>query len=148
MTGVEQRHEPGFFCYIDGLEVPFKNFGRAGVFGAPVDNVSVKRADVPAGTPEVSGDRPTPADLVLVPATAVQRFARWTWTVEFEGVEYVAYEARGREALIGTTDSRLVWGDEWDGDSREGWQRWVDTEGLKVTAHEHPINPGGSTVGS
>ncbi|UTT51302.1 hypothetical protein [Microbacterium maritypicum] len=132
-------HPPGLFGHIGGVEVALLTITRAGTFGAPVDYVTARRADVPAGTPEVSVDHAGPAELIRVPISVVDQLARWWWTVRLNGGEYQASQMRDGKVLIGTTDSRFVWGAGWDGNVRDGWQRWVDAEGLDATATRHPL---------
>lgn len=70
-------HPPGLFGHIGGVEVALLTITRAGTFGAPVDYVTARRADVPAGTPEVSVDHAGPAELIRVPISVVDQLARW-----------------------------------------------------------------------
>lgn len=137
----EQRktHPPGLFGHIGGVEVALLSVARAGTFGAPVDYVTAHRVDVPAGTPEVAVDRAESADVIRVPMSEVEQLYRWTWTVRLDGGEYEARLMRDGQVLIGTFDSRFVWGDGWDGNVRDGWQRWIDAEGLDATAIRHGV---------
>lgn len=139
MTEHSTAHPPGLFGHIGGVEVALLSITQAGTLGAPVDYVTARRADVPAGTPEVSVDRADSADLIRVPVSVVDQLARWWWTVRLDGGEYQASQMRDGQVLIGTSDSRFVWGDGWDGNVRDGWQRWVDAEGLDATATRHPF---------
>ena len=134
-----KAHPPGLFGHIGGVEVALLSFARAGTFGVPVDYVTARRADVPAGTPEVAVDRPDSCDVIRVPMSEVEQLSRWTWTVRLDGGEYEASQLRDGQVLIGTFDSRFVWGDGWDGNVRDGWQRWIDAEGLDVTATRHEV---------
>lgn len=58
-------HPPGLFGHIGGVEVALLTITRAGTFGAPVDYVTARRADVPAGTPEVVRSGPCHAGWAL-----------------------------------------------------------------------------------
>ena len=143
-SGSMRPHPVGLFGYIDGTEVEFLSSADAGVFGVPVEYVTARREGVPKGTPEVSGgDRPPAGDVVRVPRSAVEGLARWTWTAVLDGREYPVHAVRDGRAAIETFDSGRVWGDEWDGNARDGWVRWVDIGELAVTAHRHPLRASG-----
>ncbi|WP_218681989.1 hypothetical protein [Microbacterium sp. BF1] len=71
MTEHSTAHPPGLFGHIGGVEVALLSITQAGTLGAPVDYVTARRADVPAGTPEVSVDRADSADLIRVPISVV-----------------------------------------------------------------------------
>lgn len=139
MTEHSKAHPPGLFGHIAGVEVALLTIARAGTFGAPDDYVTARRADVPAGTTELSVDRPDVVDVIRVPMSEVEQLSRWTWTVRLDGGEYEARQMRDGQVLIGTFDSRFVWGDGWDGNVRDGWQRWIDAEGLDVTPMRHGV---------
>lgn len=66
MTDPSKPHAPGLFGYINGIEVQFSNPRHAGEFGSTVATVTARRADIPAGTPEVMDDRSVAADLMVV----------------------------------------------------------------------------------
>lgn len=139
--GSAAPHPVGLFGFIRGTEVEFLAAATAGTFGVPVDYVTARRDAVPPGTPEVSDDRPAPDDLVRVAASEVDDLVRWTWTAVLDGAEYGVQAVRDGRAAIVTRDSRLVWGDGWEGNVRDGWARWVDVDDLEVTAHRHPALP-------
>ena len=136
---VEPPHPVGLFGRIGGREVELISSGLAGAFGIPVDFVSARRSDVPEGTPEVTGHAPARDDIICVPRSAVDDLVRWTWTAVLDDAEYAVEAVRDGRAAIVTRDSRLVWGDGWDGNSRDGWARWVDVDDVRVTAHRHPL---------
>ncbi|GAA2442936.1 DUF6301 family protein [Agromyces soli] len=139
------RHEPphpvGLFGRISGREVELLSSGPAGALGIRVAFVSARRSDVPEGTPEVTGSAGARDDVICVPRSAVEDLVRWTWTAVLDGAEYGVQAVRDGRAAIVTRDSRLVWGDGWEGDARDGWARWVDVDDVEVTAHRHPIPP-------
>lgn len=137
-SGSVAPHPVGLFGFIRGVEVELLSSARAGTFGVPVDYVTARRDAVPEGTPEVAGGNPAAEDVIRVPRSEVDGLVRWTWTVVIDDVEYPVQAVRDGRAAIVTRDSRLVWGDEWEGNARDGWARWVDIEGLQVTAHPRP----------
>lgn len=136
----EARHSRGLFGLLDGIEVPFLGYSRAGVFGVAVEYVAANRADVAHSYPGLEGTTPPPAGVVRVPASAVTDLTQWDWFVVVDGVRQMVLDVRGPQFLIGTGDSRVAaLSDDWDGSEREGWYRFVDADGLDVTVEHHPL---------
>ncbi|WP_156138801.1 hypothetical protein [Microbacterium mangrovi] len=131
---------------INGVEVPLVGTMRAGVFGVPVDSVSLRAEDAPPGVTVLPDFGPSAPGIISIPRSEVADAVEWNWYAWVdEDWCWVANIRDGKLFVSTVVSATAAKNPEWEGDRYNGWGRWIDPEGVELKAESRPLAGGGSS---
>lgn len=140
MTAIgEGLHPRGLFGVIQGVEVPLIGAMSAGSFGVPVESVSLREENAPRGVTVLPYSGPETPGVVSIPRSEVVDPVAWDWYAWVDGEWCWVGNIRDGKLLVATGSSVTASMDpDWEGDYYNGWDRWIDAEGVELKAQSRP----------
>ncbi|KHK97199.1 hypothetical protein LK09_13165 [Microbacterium mangrovi] len=83
---------------------------------------------------------PPGPDYVRIPLSEFTDLVSWNWYAWVDDEWCWVGNIRDGKLLVATGSSATAAKDpDWEGDYCNGWDRWVDPEGVELKAESHPV---------